>query len=93
MRNRAYTVSSGAAVRKMRDLLQGHIRTMPGHQAIVDDEGWIVKDPILLPDDPDAGLIVQDPPCYLDRLHIPGYSEAALAAEDGTGADFDPLKS
>jgi hypothetical protein len=39
-----------------------------------------------------CGLIVQDPPCYLDRLHIPGYSEHAIAEEDETGADFDPLE-
>gem|GEM_PF-3591485 len=33
----------------------------------------------------DAGLIVQDPPCYIDRLYIPGYSEAgALWAAEGT---------
>ena len=65
---------------------------MPGHEEIVDENGWIGKEPITLPDDPDAGLIVQDPPCYLDRLHIPGYTEHEIAKEDETGADFDPLK-
>ncbi|QHI69639.1 hypothetical protein [Tichowtungia aerotolerans] len=63
-------------VREVRSLLQGHIRAMPGCEQVVDDEGWIVKEPVTLPDDPDAGLIVQDPPCFLDRLQIPGYSEA-----------------
>jgi arylsulfatase len=92
MRNRAYNVACGAAVRKMRKLLQDHIRTMPGHENVVNVDGWIVKEPVTLPDDPDAGLIVQDPPCFQDRLVIPGYSEAGIADEDETGADFDPLK-
>ncbi len=92
LRNRAYNVASASAARKMRDLLQADIRTRPGHEAIVDDSGWIVKAPINLPNDPDAGLIVQDPPCFLDRLSIPGYTEHSIAAEDETGADFDPLK-
>ena len=91
LRNRAHNVACGDAVRRMRTLLQNHIRTMPGHENVVDDNGWIVKEPITLPDDPDAGLIVQDPPCYLDRLHIPGYSDHEIAGEDATGADFDPL--
>lgn len=92
LRNRAYNVACGAGVRKMRQLLQDHIRTMPGHEEIVDENGWIVKEPISLPDDPDAGLIVQDPPCYMDRLHIPGYSTDGISKADETGADFDPLK-
>ncbi|MGZ0654575.1 sulfatase family protein [Coraliomargarita sp. W4R72] len=92
-RNRFNNVACGAAAREMREMLQAHIRGMPGHAAIVDVDGWIVKDPITLSDDPDAGLIVQDPPCYLDRLHIPGYSEAVVAKQDVTGPDFDPLKS
>ena len=91
-RNRAYNVACGNAVRNMRTLLQDHIRTMPGHEKIVDSTGWIVQEPIPLPNDPDAGLIVQDPPCYLDRLHIPGYSEHEIAAKDETGSDFDPLR-
>jgi len=92
LRNRAHNVACGEAARTMRKLLQDHIRTMPGHENVVDSTGWIVKEPIRLPDDPDAGLIVQDPPCYLDRLHIPGYSDEGIASEDETGADFDPLK-
>ncbi len=92
LRNRAHNVACGDAVRTMRNLLQDHIRTMPGHELVVDSTGWIAKEPVTLPDDPDAGLIVQDPPCYLDRLHIPGYSEYEIAAEDETGADYDPLK-
>jgi arylsulfatase A-like enzyme len=91
-RNRAYNVACGANVRKMRKLLQDHIRTMPGHEQVVDTDGWIVKAPVTLPDDPDAGLIVQDPPCYHDRLFISGYSDQGIAGEDETGADFDPLK-
>lgn len=39
LRNRAYNVASGSAARKMRDLLQAHIRTKPGHEAIVNDQG------------------------------------------------------
>jgi len=31
--------------------------------------------PVVLPDDPDAGLMIQDPPCFLDRMNIPGYTE------------------
>ena len=61
-------------------------------QMLVDADGWIVKAPITLPDDRDAGLIVQDPDCYIDRLYIPGYSEAGVARGDLTGADFDPFK-
>jgi arylsulfatase A-like enzyme len=91
-RNRAHNVACGDAIRKMRQRLQEHIRTMPGHEHVVNATGWIVKEPVNLPDDPDAGLIVQDPPCYLDRLVIPGYSKRGIAAEDETGADFDPLK-
>ena len=93
LRNRAHNVACGDAVRTMRQMLQEHIRTMPGHEDVVDEKGWIEKDPIMLPDDPDAGLIVQDPPCYLDRLHIPGYSTEGISKADETGADFDPLKS
>ncbi len=91
-RNRAYSIASATAVRTMRKLLQDHIRTMPGHENIVDENGWIVKEPVTLQDDPDAGLIVQDPPCFLDRLHIPGYSGKGITKEDESGADFDPLK-
>jgi arylsulfatase A-like enzyme len=92
MRNRAYNVACGAAVRKMRKILQDHIRTMPGHENVVNADGWIVKEPVTLPNDPDAGLIVQDPPCFHDRLFISGYSTEGIAGEDETGADFDPLK-
>lgn len=92
LRNRAHNVACGGGVRKMRRLLQDHIRTMPGHEAVVDAIGWISKEPVALPDDPDAGLLVQDPLCFMDRLHIPGYSDHEIAAEDETGADFDPLK-
>ena len=91
-RNRFHNVVNGPVARRMRGLLQDHIRTMPGHGTIVDADGWIRKEPIRLPADPDAGLIVQDPPCYLDRLHIPGYSRETIAEEDESGADFDPLK-
>ena len=84
--------ASCAGLREMRQLLQDHIRTMPGHEEIVSETGWIVKEPIRLPSDPDAGLIVQDPPCFLDRLHIRGYSEEKSAIEGLAGADFDPLK-
>ena len=55
--------------------------------------GWIAKTSISLPDDSDAGLIVQDPPCFLGRLHLPGYSDGGIAEEDETGSDFDPLKN
>lgn len=92
LRNRAYNVACGAAARMMRKRLQDHIRTMPGHENVVDGNDWIVKEPVTLPDDPDAGLIVQDPPCFHDRLFIRGYSEEGIADEDETGADFDPLK-
>lgn len=92
LRNRVHNVTCGDAARNMRQLLQEHVRTMPGHERIVDGDGWISKPPISLPQDPDAGLIVQDPPCYLDRLHIPGYSESGKAGGKSTGADFDPLK-
>lgn len=92
-RNRAHNVACLTAVRRMRGRLQEHIRTMPGHADIVGPDGWIAKQSIRLPDDPDAGLIVQDPPCYLDRLHIPGYSDDGIAQEDETGADFNPLKN
>jgi choline-sulfatase len=74
-RNRAYNVTCGAPVRLMRGLLQDHIRTMPGHENVIDENGWIVKDPIALPADPDAGLIVQDPPAFRDRMKVPGYME------------------
>ncbi|MDF7824516.1 sulfatase-like hydrolase/transferase [Pontiellaceae bacterium B12227] len=74
LRNRAYNVACCDAAQTMRQLLQDHIRTLPGHEEIVDDNGWIAKPPCPLPDDPDAELIVQDPPCFLDRMEIPGYS-------------------
>lgn len=92
LRNRAHNVVCADALRTMRALLQAHVRTMSGHEKIVDDNGWIVQAPIALPSDPDAGLIVQDPPCYLERLHIPGYSQNCIAKGDETGADFNPLK-
>lgn len=79
------------AAQAMRALLQDHVRTMPGHQDVVDENGWITKERIRLPDDPDAGLIIQDPPCFLDRLHIPGYSSRLFTEQNGAGADFDPL--
>ena len=92
-RNRAHNVTCGTAIRNMRAILQSHIRTMPGHEAIVNGNGWIAKTSISLPDDSDAGLIVQDPPCFLGRLHLPGYSDGGIAEEDETGSDFDPLKN
>lgn len=75
LRNRAHNITSASALRGMREVLQEHVRSMPGHEEIVDVDGWIAKQPIVLAGDPDAGLIVQDPPCYLDRLRIPGYSD------------------
>lgn len=92
LRNRAHNVACAPAARRLRKLLQDHIRSMPGHEKIVDEKGWIAKPSIELGNDPDAGLIVQDPPCYLERLVIPGYSDSGLSQEDETGADFDPLK-
>jgi arylsulfatase A-like enzyme len=75
LRNRAYNVACGTAVRTLREQLQNHIRALPGHEKIVDSTGWIAKEPIVLPDDPDAGLIVQDPPCFTEQIIIPGYSD------------------
>jgi len=72
-------VARGTAARIMRKLLQDHVRTMPGHEKVVDDDGWIAKESIRLPDDPDAGLIIQDPPYFLDRLYLPGYSEHKMS--------------
>jgi len=74
LRNRAYNVACGTAARTLREQLQNHIRTLPGHEKVVDSNGWIAKVPIELPDDPDAGLIVQDPPCFKEQIKIPGYS-------------------
>jgi arylsulfatase A-like enzyme len=92
-RNRAHNITCAPIARHMRTILQDHVRTMPGHEAIVGPDGWIPKNSISLPDDPDAGLIIQDPPCYLDRLQLPGYSNAPIASEEETGADFNPLKN
>lgn len=92
-RNRAHNVVCSAAAQHMRTLLQQHLKSCPGNEDILNDAGWISKNPIRLPDDPDAGLIVQDPPCYLDRLHIPGYSSATSSQQAETGANFNPLKN
>jgi len=86
LRNRAYNVACGGAVRRMRTMLQNHVRTLPGHERVLNETGWIPKEPITLPDDPDAGLIVQDPPCFTEQLLIPGYSPDADEEKDGSEA-------
>lgn len=75
LRNRAYNVACREPAARMRTLLQEHVRSFPGMEAIVDGNGWVRKEPIHLPDDPDAGLIFQDAPCFSDRMWISGYSE------------------
>ncbi len=88
-RNRAYNVIHREDTRRMRHILQDHIRSYPTAHRIVDGQGWTAQPPVALPDDPDAGLIQQDPEWALDRMAIPGYLSPP-AFESGGGSDFNP---
>lgn len=92
-RNCAYNIVNQSAVEYMRSVLQDHIRTMPGHEEVVNENGWIAKQKIQLQDDPDAGLIIQDPPCFIERLKITGYTNDTTSFKVGEGANFNPLQN
>ncbi|AKJ65557.1 sulfatase [Kiritimatiella glycovorans] len=91
-RNRAYNIVCADIVLDARARLQRHLRALPGGEKIVGDDGWIAKEPVELADDPDAGLIVQDPPCFKGRIRIPGYLDSVPEEPESAGADFDPLR-
>jgi arylsulfatase A-like enzyme len=73
-RNRAQNILCQDVVTELRKRLQQHLRTMPGHPAYLNESGWIKEERFTPPTDPDAGLICQDPPCFLDNIRLPGYS-------------------
>lgn len=61
------------ARRQMKQSLIDHLRA-GGETAGLDGDDWKTFDPITMPDDPDAGLLIQDHPWADTR--IPGYSQA-----------------
>lgn len=78
LRNRAYNVACTRPLGEMRAYLQAHLSTRPGAASVVNEKGWISYPPYNVPSDPDAGLLFQDPPCFLDRFHLNGYSDDLL---------------
>ena len=72
-RNRAETVGYGEQTRAMRSALIAYLRG-EGFIAPLDGAAWRSFPPPAFPQDPDAGLLFQDPPWAKDRMTIAGYS-------------------
>lgn len=70
-RNRAGIVFCRDRVRALRERLQTFLRES-GEEEALDDEGWRAYPVQTMPADPDAGLLIQDPPGL--ALDLPGYT-------------------
>jgi len=71
-RNRAHAPFMDEHAGRMRQALIEHLRA-GGEAAALDGERWRVYPKLDLPDDPDAGLLIQDHPWAVTR--IPGYTD------------------
>lgn len=67
--NRADDVSAGNDLKRLRQLTQERAASQ-GQGDVVDQNGWVKYPEQHLPTDPDAGLIVQDPPWWDKQLPI-----------------------
>ena len=73
-RNGAYNVLYAKDVKRMREGLIGFFK-VEGYDDPLDGDGWKVYDRIVLPDSPDAGLLIQDAGWSAPLYGIEGYSE------------------
>ncbi len=71
-RNRAGVVFCRSELAEMRRLTQETLRAA-GEAPALDGDGWRRYPVATMPRDPDAGLLIQDPPGM--RLDLPGYTE------------------
>ena len=78
-RNRAETLGYQEQTRAMRAALIAHLRRH-GWVHSLDGESWRVFAPPAFPEDPDAGLLFQDPEWARPAMRIPGYTDDASAA-------------
>jgi len=73
-RSRASVVFCRDAVTEMRNHLQAYYRQQ-GYLEPLDASGWRQFPQPVMPDDPDALLLIQDPPWSLPFQAIPGYTD------------------
>jgi arylsulfatase len=79
-RNRAETAGYLGHTRAMRGAMIEQLRGA-GRLASLDGDGWRAYPPPAFYQDPDAGLLFQDPAWADDQAHIPGYSDDASVTE------------
>ncbi|MHB9033540.1 MAG: sulfatase family protein [Anaerolineae bacterium] len=73
-RSRANTVFCQAAARTIRENLLGYF-SGEGYNEPLADGKWRIYPPAEMPADPDAGLLIQDPPWAAPFQAIPGYTD------------------
>ncbi|MGI6208008.1 MAG: sulfatase [Anaerolineae bacterium] len=73
-RNRAGVVFCREALRQMRGQVMGRFRA-DGYTESLDGEAWREYPQPKMPEDPDEGLLIQDPGWAAPYQHIPGYSD------------------
>jgi hypothetical protein len=73
-RNRAETLGYLEQTRAMRHALISYL-CEEGFTAVLDGDTWRAFPPPRFPEDPDAGLLFQDPAWAKERMYIAGYSE------------------
>ena len=71
-RNRARAPFCREALHAMREMTQAFLRN-GGEKAALEEKGWRVYPPKTLSPDPDAHLLIQDPPDF--KLDLPGYAD------------------
>jgi len=92
-KNLAYNLMYKHIVTSERSKLIDHLSQYESSSEICTETAFITqpaKKPYI---DPDQGLIIQDPECFLDNFYIEGYSPLSLKNLDETKADFDPLNA
>jgi len=75
-RNRAHTLGYLGHTAAMRAALVGYLKE-EGYTEPLEGDSWRAYPPPSFPEDPDAGLLFQDPGWAQSRMHIPGYSDDA----------------
>lgn len=73
-RNRAETLGYLEQTQALRGELIAYLRA-EGYTEPLDGDAWRVYPPPPFPEDPDAGLLFQDPAWARPLAHIPGYSD------------------
>ncbi|MFW6060634.1 MAG: hypothetical protein ACODAQ_10665 [Phycisphaeraceae bacterium] len=79
-RDRAGVAFCAEALRAMRERMIAHLRAT-GHTDPLDGDNFRRYPRYELPANPDAGLLVQDPPDA--EFHIPGYSDEGIGGWGG----------